>query len=179
MTVPEQVRQDPPQGQSWQQRRLAVVSTSAAGRALSRALGKLWDWLKYERLKHYPALATFEREAALTRLRAYEREEREACQPWLKLLWGFIFAGMVTWFIVSYFHPLVRAFSIVAQAPAWVLQFALHRRIQRRVQAKVAAELRDGRLWKCVECDSDLRASEERCPECGAAIWVTPPRIAE
>ena len=89
----------------------------------------------------------------MKRLQAYEREEREACQPWLTTVWALIFA----------FGALSDGVGILQHhgtgvrdrdADSWmVLQYVLHRRIRRRVEAKVAAELRDGRLWKCVECD--------------------------
>jgi hypothetical protein len=126
-------------------------------------------------LQYYPALDAFEREAALKRLKAYQREEREACQPWLMVGWILITVLWLLWLLLSYYSVMAEAFMIVAQIPGWLLQYVLHRRIRRRVEAKVAAELCDGRLWKCVECDFDLRASEERCPECGAPVRVAPP----
>jgi hypothetical protein len=134
---------------------------------------KINDWLKYERLEHYPPLKAFDRAEALKRLRAYEREERAACQPWLTVGWVLIVVSACGIFFLS-FHLKGPLYSLV-QVPAWLLQYMFYRRIRRRVEAKVAAELGDGRYWTCYECGYDLRASESRCPECGASVRAGPP----
>lgn len=101
-------------------------------------------------------------------------EERQRCQPWLNTIWGILLAGAIIWLVLAWFTPLANLFGPLIQIPGWIVNYILYRRIRRRVEAKVAAELGDGRLWKCVECGYVLRASEERCPECGASIRVGP-----
>ena len=135
--------------------------------------------MKYERLNHYPALTAFDRDEALKRLRAYEMEERRACQPWLTLFWYLLVVFAIAALVLGHFYAsFVGLWVSLLQIPAGVAQYFLYRRIRRRVDAKVAAELGDGRLWTCVECGYDLRASNDRCPECGAPVRVGPPHAA-
>lgn len=126
-----------------------------------KLLRKISGWFEYERLRQYPALAAFDPPEALKRLQAYEREVRNACQPWLTTVSILIIVYTILWIVLMYYSFMARALMILMWAPRLVLQYVLHRRIRRRIEAKVAAALRDGRLWACVECGYDLRASEE------------------
>lgn len=138
---------------------------------------RVCNWLKYESLHHYPELTSFEPSAALKRLRAYEQEERLACRPWLWIIWTLI--GLFVLLLLAYAYSGSGMSPRLASVPilvSFVFRYLLYRRIRRRVRHRVASELCDGRLWTCIECGYDLRASKDRCPECGAAIQPPPLR---
>jgi hypothetical protein len=93
------------------------------------------------------------------------------------LAWILVGVFGILWIVLSYSGDRAGAFGLVLQLPGWTLQYVLYRRIRRRVEAKVAAELGGGRLLTCIECGYDLRSSPERCPECGAPARVEAPPV--
>src|SRR5687767_14707091 len=56
-------------------RQLPSADATAESGPAMRPLTALRDWLRYQRLHHYPELAGFPREQALLRLEHYHREE--------------------------------------------------------------------------------------------------------
>jgi hypothetical protein len=133
------------------------------------------DWFRYERLHHYPQLQRFEREEALARLKAYEKQMSKPGQGWL------IFAAIII-LVGSYAlgWAVIGELSAACYLPAYCVivayWYCTHRRLRKRVQAIITAELGDGKLHHCLDCGYDLRGSDgELCPECGQPIRVAPP----
>ncbi|MDB5297422.1 MAG: hypothetical protein JWO31_3405 [Phycisphaerales bacterium] len=142
---------------------------------------RLADWFRYQRLHHYPVLAGVDRDVAMARLRAADRAERRACRPAIWLVGGVVAAA----------GSVALAMRVAGRQPFWssvliglpslaslMMQVALYHRVRSRLAAMLAAERQDGRLWQCMDCGYDLRASPDRCPECGAAVRVEPPQPA-
>lgn len=139
---------------------------------------RLRDWVKYDPLSYHPALKQFDRDEAMQRLKAYNREEREAMQPWLTIGIVTILAFYAAFITASFWERFLIHLGTLLQIPLLGSQFYMHRRVRKRVGQRVAEELGEGRVWRCLECGYDLRASAERCPECGRPVRMGRPDLA-
>jgi hypothetical protein len=97
--------------------------------------------MKYERLDHYPELDRFPRGEALARLNDYEREERAACQPWLRSFHVLMALGLVALVAACFFAGDMAQIGLsLFQVPILIVQFVLYRRLRRRVRARMTME---------------------------------------
>jgi hypothetical protein len=93
---------------------------------------------------------------------------RKQVGEWLRVIVVIAVMIFAVWAALMHLHPAAGVLMTFTKVPFWVMRGVMHHRIRKRVETKVAAELRDGRLWRCYECDFDLRESSTTCPECGA-----------
>ncbi len=117
------------------------------------------DWWKYGRLSAYPVLSPLERDAALKRVKAHEREARRACQPWFAIGVAGSIAFVIAWYALASGSAVLARFSMLSCIPLVIVSCLFQRRIKWYVTMKLEAEENGGRLARCIECDFDLRAS--------------------
>jgi len=148
---------------------------------------RLINWTKSDALSYYPALKALGSAAGMERLREYEREERQTCNPWLRFFpvaWFAFFitlalttthlvhSGIISW---SFFINASRIFFLGMPFLLLIATCIREWRSMRFIDAKIAEEFNGGRWWNCVKCGRDLSAARDQCPKCGASVYVLPP----
>jgi hypothetical protein len=106
---------------------------------------KIADWIKYERLEHYPALARLPKPEALKLLKECEAEERNSRGRALRLFYGIVGICFLTMAAISLYHHQQNSRADVGLTiVAFALDYLSYRRLRKRVNARIEAQIKNG-----------------------------------